>query len=281
MSDEECWEEYWIRVKQNISNDIPVITSVDLYTIPYLREKLNATDNQTHWAHAFVIVGFNETNGTICYNDAAAGIWNDDINGTYVYVSKELFRNAIENTTATKYLIETFINYSDSRPLPKEKRFEKAHERNIQKMKGNLEVYSDLRLPLFPKLGIKAVKAFKRDLRIGITRRMATVFLYGITDYKQLIDIYLPISIEKYNMSQYLLESEELSSICKHDAILLQKEAKCWENMTIFALELSYIVKNNGFLRSLIKSMLITHKMKKTLNEIISIEKAVISGPAE
>jgi len=122
------------------------------------------------------------------------------------------------------------------------------------------------------------VKAFERDLRIGITRRMATVFLYGITDYKQLIDVYLPISIEKYNASQYLLENENLSSVCKHDATLLQKEAKCWENMTIFVLELSYIVKNS-FLGSLIKSMPITHKMKETLNEITSIEKTIINGP--
>jgi hypothetical protein len=224
-------------------------------------------------------VGFNETNGTVCYNDPAAGIWNDDVNGTYAYISKEIFRDAVQNTIATKYLIEIFTNQSNSPPLPKDKRFEMAHERNIQKMKGKLEAYSGLSLPLFPKLGIKAIEAFKKDLRIGITRRMATVFLYGITDYKQLIEVYLPISIEKYNVSQYLLENEGLSSVCKYDAILLQKESNCWKNMTIFVLELSYIVKNNGFLKSLIKSITITQKMKATLNEIISIEKAIIKGP--
>jgi len=278
VPDEECWQEYWTRTKQNISKDIPVTTSVDPYSLPYLRKKYNITDNETHYGHAIVLVGFNDTNATVCYNDPAAGLWNDEVNGTYVYISKETLKNVVQNTTATKYLIETFTNQSDSPPLPKNKRFEKAHERNIQKMKGKLEGYSDLRLPLFPKLGIKAVEAFKKDLRIGITRRMATVFLYGITDYQQLINVYLPIAIEKYNASQYLLENENLSSICKHDASLLQKESNCWENMTIFALDLSYILKNNGFLKSLIKSIVITQKMKKTLNEIISIERAIISG---
>jgi hypothetical protein len=278
MTDEDRWEEYWDRVKQNISNDIPVITSVDPYTIPYLKEKLNPPNNQTHYAHGFVLVGFNETNETVCYNDPAAGIWNDDVNGTYVYIPKEIFRDAVQNTTATKYLIEIFTDQSNSPPLSKDKIFEMAHERNIRKMRGKLEAYSDLKLPLFPKLGANAVEAFKKNLRIGTARQMYTVFLYGLTDAEQLINIYLPISIEKYNASQYLLENENLSSICKHDSILLQKESNCWKNMTIFVLELSQIGKNNSFIKKLIKSIPITEKMGKELNEITVIEKAIIKS---
>jgi len=278
MTKEDKWEVYWNGVKENISDDIPVITSVDPYTIPYLREKLNPSNNQTHYAHGFVIVGFNETNETVCYNDPAAGIWNDDVNGTYVYTSKEIFRNAVENTTGPKYFIESFTDQPSSPPLPKDKIFEMAHERNIKKMRGDLEFYSDFKLPLFPKLGVNAAEAFKRDLRIGSIHRISNVILYGLTATDQLINIYLPISIEKYNVSQYLLENENLTLICKHDYALLKKESNCWKNMTIFVLELSQIGKDNSFIKKLIKSIPITEKIRKELNKIISIEKTIIKS---
>lgn len=283
MTNDNCWQKYWTRVKQNISNDVPVITSVDPYSIPYLKEKLNPPNNQTHGGHAFVLVGFNETNGTVCYNDPAAGIWNDDVNGTYVYISKDIFKGAVQNTTGTKYYIETFMNNSDPPPYTLEQRFRMSHERNTQKMKGKLGAYSDLKLPLFPHLGIKALKTFRRDLRIGITRRMITVLIYSTDD--EIINAFYncsPIVIEKLNASQYLLkitdflENETLSSICKHDASLLLKESNCWKNITKYISDLKEIRRNNSYLLTLILSIPVTAKMKKTLNEMISIEKEII-----
>ncbi len=280
---EECWQDYWIKVKENVSQDLPVITSVDPYSIPYLREKLNATDNTIHGGHSILLVGYNDSNGTVCYNDPAAALWNDAKNGTYVYLSKEILKGALQNTTGSKYYIETFLNHSIP-PYSLEKRFEKAHERNIQKVNGDRKVYSDLSLNLFSYLGIKGLKAFKGDIRMGITHRMTTVMIYAklVSDPTLLTSIYNTIVVEKYNASQYLsyiqnyLHDQKLKTLCTHDATLLQRESNCWKNMSLLVSELNILGKTHGPVTTWMLSFSITQKMKKTVNEMISIESAMI-----
>ncbi|MCX6666018.1 MAG: C39 family peptidase [Euryarchaeota archaeon] len=286
VSNDDTWQQYWSYVKENISQDIPVTTSADPYTIPHTREHYNPPDNTTHGGHSILLIGFNETNGTICYNDPAPALWDDPINGTYVYISKDILRSAVENTTATKFVIGTYQNYSGSSPLTLDERLEKAHERNIQKINGDKTVYSELSLNLFSYLGIKGLKAFRRDLRIGITHRMTTVRIDTKLDSNTMIisSIYDIISIEKNNASQYLfsiidsLQDKNLQTLCAHDAMLLQRESDSWKQMSQFVLELYELGKTQGPFMTWILSFPITTKMKQALNEMISIENAIITG---
>jgi len=284
LPEDERWDKYWLKVKNYIINDIPVIPSLDPLTLPYYREKFNITDNETHGGHAVVLVGFNETNGTVCYNDPGPGLWNDSINGTYVYTPIEIFKNAVRNTAGYNliYIIE---NHSNSPPLSKEERFKTAHEKNIQRMKGYFGAYFGFQIPItFPYFGIKGLYNFKRDLQMGIFRRAFTVIKYSNFEGRDLYRLnqsFSFFSFEKHDMSQFLFENEDLSSVCKYDAILLQKESECWKNMSQLALQLNELGKNNGFLKMLILSKSITDKMKKELDEIISIEEKIIAGPSE
>lgn len=277
-SDSEYWQEYWPKIKNHISNDVPVITSVDPYSIPYLREKLNSDD--FHGGHALVLVGFNESNNTVCYNDPAAGLWNDEENGTYVYLSQDIFRGAVQNTTGTKYVISVYLNNSGVLPIIKEQRFQKAHERNIQKMKGEIGVRPNLRQLFFAHSGINALKTFKKDLRMGLFRRMLTVFVYG----KLPVD-YTYISIEKQNASQYLkniknsLDDPSLINICNYESSLLQKEANQWDELNQYFSEIYDIGQENRFLQTLLKSVPITLQTRTKVNELISLEKQIIRGP--
>jgi len=277
-SDSEYWQEYWPKIKNHISNDVPVITSVDPYSIPYLGEKLNSDD--FHGGHALVLVGFNESNNTVCYNDPAAGLWNDEENGTYVYLSQDIFRGAVQNTTGTKYVISVYLNNSGTLPMSKEQRFQKAHERNIQKMKGTIGVGPNFRQLFFAHSGINALKTFKKDIRVGILRRMLTVFIYS----KFPVD-YTYIPIEKQNASQYLkdiknsLDDPSLINICNYESSLLQKEANQWDELNQYFSEIYDIGQEKRFFQTLLKSVPITLQMRTKVNELISLEKQIIRGP--
>ncbi len=280
LLDEEKWDEYWIRVKQNISNNNPIETCVDRYSLPYLlpyNDKLGPNIEIDHGSHMVVVVGFNESNNTVCLNDPGPGICNDNNQGTYVFVSKDILKDAIKNTTGAKYGIWSFKKISDSEPLTCKERFEISHVQNIKRMKGHIDCFSEIDLPIpFSLFGINAIKVFKKDFRMGLTHRYITLNRYYEQNISWLKFVFSMIPIEKHNVSQYLLENEELSSICKYDGILLQKESNCWENLTQLVLEINNLSKNNNFLTKLIKSIQTTIKIRQTLKEIISIEKQII-----
>ena len=274
-SDKENWTQYWIQVKKNILNDTPVLTSVNPFSLPYLREKYNISDNTSQGGHGIVLVGFNETNRTICYNDPAAALFHDDVNGTYTYLSIDILRHAVENTTGTKFVVITFTKPMHFYPPSPRERFNTAHNQNILRMKGQFTVY----LPyLLPFLGRKAVHALKQDLRMGLIHRMLTVLLYVRYNGTILQTEYSIIAIEKHNVSQYLFEQENLSSICRHDAVLLQQESGYWKNLSLLVWKINEIGRNNSYLRTLLLSLSITVEMNTMLSNIMKIENSIIAG---
>jgi len=274
-SNEENWTQYWTQVKKNILNDTPVLTSVDPFSLPYLREKYNISDNTSHNGHGIVLVGFNETNRTICYNDPAAALFHDDVNGTYTYLPIDSFRYAVEDTTGTKFVVIIFTKSVHFYPPSPVERFKTAHNQNILRMKGRVTVY----LPyLVPFLGRKAVHALKQDLRMGLTHRMLTVLLYVQYNGTILQTEYSIIAIEKHNVSSYLFEQENLSSICRHDAVLLQQESDYWKNLSLLVWKINEIRRNNSYLRTLLLSLPITLEMNTILSKIMKIEKTIIAG---
>ena len=85
------WEEYYTKVKAYISEDIPVQTHLDPYKLTFWNDRFNFS-NETTGGHAVVIVGYNDSNNTICYNDPSAAIFNESENGTYIWERNEVFK---------------------------------------------------------------------------------------------------------------------------------------------------------------------------------------------
>ena len=273
------WEDYWTKVKQNITNDIPIITSVNACIFPFYK---NLGYNGTS-GHAIVIVGFNKTH--IIYNDPATTLYTCEEDGTYANITIEIFKEAVNTTLGTKYLIFAFKNESYM-TTTKEERFEKAHNRNIRLIKGEKKAYfGNIQNPSF-YLGINAIKTFRKDLRMGVTHRFSTILFYKlfISLNANLSSTYKTISLEKNNISQYLFKlsnsfnDEKLSLLCKHDASLLLHESNSWLNFSKIIANLEVIIRNNNFLKILFFSFPYTLKMKKVLNEIIEIENKIICG---
>ncbi len=283
------WNQYWPKLKEKIKQDLPVLTDVDALSLPKYKEYFNPP-NGTVSGHSIVIVGFNESAGLIYYNDPGLVLLGEDEeNCSYIPLPIDEFQVALKkNDLPTfKYMIETFKKISN--PMSKEDAFNLAHERNHQRLEGK---YSDLLLKIIPltDYGIKAVKSMKKDLGIGLRHRFATLMLmkyYKIINYTIPADYgswkgklrssvkYNYISIEKQNISQYLLENQHLSPIFAYEGELLAQEANHWDNMSILVQEF-FIAANNGPIKSRILLKPIINEMSEELDRIIYIEEEII-----
>ena len=319
VTHENSWETFWNKTKQNITQDKAVITTVNPRSLTSIRnavkQKLNISDNVWEkipdfaWNlfpsipnHNILLVGFNESNNTICYNDPSPALLGYPECGHYAWMNLEDFREALK-----KYNVCVFENITKE-PLDRDMIFEKVHERNLGLMKGNSSTY-DERLINKGKIkffGIKAVEQLKKDLGKGINHRIATIFAYkklctrslftlsykiyrffdiflpsflNMTDYYTMANYFYRIAIEKNDMSDYLsekqyeLSDQNLSNICKHDSKLLEYEA---ENYTKLADEFTMFLKRGMFI-SIPRAILVTNKMAIITDKIITLEEEIIN----
>jgi hypothetical protein len=267
---EASWNKYWKRVKENITNDIPVITITNY-------NDLNNVPNEMYYPDWMVIVGFNESNETVCCHIP--------YNGAYLYYPKEVVKNAVftiylnDRISRVIYSIDIFKNTSKL-PLSKEECFQKAHERNIKRMRGeksayDKEVYQNIfHMRIF---GINALKCLKNDVNLFnllLYKKLPAIhFLSPWTSFAG----YYMIFEEKYEIAQYLYENKELSPyICQWNAQHLELEADLILHLTHQFVKLNETLSGNNFLSNLIMARSIIKEIKSTIDVLISIEKVII-----
>lgn len=315
-SNENSWELFWEKTKQNITQNKPVITTVNPKSLTSVRNavkhKLNMSENiwekipdftwnlfPTIPNHYILLVGFNESNSTVCYNDPVAELLGCPECGHYAWINIEDFKESLKN-----YNVCVFENTTNE-SLDEDMIFKKARERNLELMKGNSSVYDKHFTNEIEFFGINAVKQLKKDLGKGFNHRISTILNYKIMclklsfplSYKlyNFFDIFIPsflnmndyytmanyfyrMAIEKYNMSKYLWDKqydfcdEGLSNICRCDAKLLEYEA---ENYTKLADEFNIFLRKGIFI-STPRAILVTNKMAVILDNIISLEEKII-----
>jgi hypothetical protein len=307
ISNEECWNQYYTRLKENISNDIPIITRVDPFSMPSFKEQFKISDSL--WTrlfqpshHVIVIVGYNESNQSICYNDPNAGFYGENSYGDYAWITLSDFRKAVEITVTgwNRYIILTF-KYTGNN-LTKNDIFEKAIRYNSEKLKGNLTAYYFQNNPRYQYYGINASKELKDDFSDLEENRLETINLYRqfggkglnytLTSMMQrffsilfpnkpnLFDIfmvgkkdsYASIAAEKKFVANYLEKCQFYPEICRKHSSLLIEESKYWN-------ELSYYYKTfmrRGIYLSQPRAVYLMSRMEKTIDRIISIEQEII-----
>jgi len=186
--------------------------------------------------------------------------------------------------------------------------FERAYTRNIQKIQGDPSVYDDYVLYDWgcSQFGINAVNALNTDMNPGIRHRVTTTALYKFQSVSRLyslgyklcrvVNITFPtvfnfsesqniindfdlIAVEKHNMSQYLdklqylVNDTNISTICKHDAMLLASEAERWTTLGSY---FSWFLRC-GVCLPLSYGILIIKKMDTLIKDIIVIEEKIIT----
>jgi len=329
LSEEEHWNKYWTKVKKNISNDIPVITVTDPVYLTSIRNCLKEELNIPEWiwsntpefiwgmfpctmSHMIVIVGFNESDGAICFNDPSTAIFGHPEYGLYAWMNLTDFRESMDrfskNQPYYSYVTGTYKNIS-KKPLEKTSRFIKARQRNIERMYGNISTYDDYIVEKWncSNLGINALKELEKNLGNGIKNRITTIFTYKIisaaymfslaykiyylfdkflpfvvdlSDYQSQMNYCYQLAVEKQDISQYLwgiqyvFNDSNISKTCRRDAILLGYEA---ENFTRLALNFSKFLEM-GMLMPLPCAFSITENMADITGNMISIERKIIGG---
>ena len=314
LSDKEQWIKEWTNIKQNISNDIPIVAYVD--------ELVLAADNlgfgifypllknsNLIFGHAVTILGYNETNQSICYNDPIYGVYDKSDYGIYRWADVEKFKTSTRRISNTMW-VHLFIDISE-KPVLIEEAFNRSHKRNIEKLKGNSSIYSDnMGKAENTSFGINAVRRLRQDFDKGINNRVFTFYKYKLYNRFGLIyslmnylhkryssvfkitldmivlddnDIYTNIAGEKNFTADYLnkmkntLSNENLSEICEYESTLFKYEAENWTKMAEYYSEF----RKKGIFMPLLQGLNIMNKMADALDNIIAIEEAIISGPPE
>ncbi len=310
---EDIWEEYWLTVKQNISKDIPIAAVVEevVLVVDNLGFEILSkfTDSLPYSRdHFILLLGFNESNQTVCYNDPMYGLINKSEYGTYRWVNLTKFKTSAERVSNRLYL-KIFEN-SNKDQLSKQEAFNISHKRNIEKLKGNFSVYFDEFSGISEEdnysLGINAVKILNNDFGKGLDKIIKTFYQYKLNNrlglfyklmkflsYKNFLpeldklilepnDVFESIAIEKRYVSDYLREiksnltDENLINICTFEISLFNCEAENWTYIANYYSEF----RKKGVFLPLPKGLSIINKMSEALDNIIKIEEEIITGPS-
>jgi len=267
LSEDSKWQLYWTCIKENISKDIPVATWVWMDELPYYKNQ--SID------HEILLVGYNETNNSVCVHDSYVNFYNASISGTYIYIPIDCIKKS-QNFLFDKYLFEIFEKTANS-PLSKKEAFELAHSRNIQRMKGDANVYdkdfikTELGIHIF---GVYALKFIQHSYKMrNILLRNLMGKITGIDKIRLLANYSWWNYYEKHNMSQYLIENADLYANAKYEADMLENESNNWFFLYYKNIELSSIP-----IFRIPAQLSVVKEIRNTLDVIISIEKDIITN---
>jgi hypothetical protein len=262
--------------------------------------------------HMILIVGFNEENGTICYHDPSAALFGDASYGTYEWMDTTPIRRTMKHLSSFSpfaYMVGYFQGI-DTTAFTLEQRFEMSRYRNIQKMSGDPLGYDDQIHATWSEseLGVKGLRMLYTDLGPGVEHRYTTILLYRIlctgllysfsykvyrffdrylssvltlSDFQEQMNYIYQLTLEKQDVSKWLytlsdhLDNETLSSICRHDAFLLKKEADVCERLA----ENFSVFLEKGIWLPFPKSLDVVSNMALLVSEMIAFEEAMIRYP--
>lgn len=303
VGEDAAWKEYWSRCKNYINQDIPVWTGIDGCCIPWWRGHMPLVQEFYDRGvpgviqHIIVLVGYNETNGTVCYNDmvdANISKYGSEYTGGENETGEYLWMNLSSLKEGTckgcpyywpKYCMTLVLEKNESKqPKSKSGAFELAHERGLKKLQGyNKEVYDENYSIFYKKFGIDALYKFKRELKPRnliprtIVWRLMNRVMPGLSLFSRVKYGLFLISKDKQFASEALLENTDLCSFSKHDGLLLHNESQKWLELYNLTLELEDSSNNDRFFKGMIKTTTTSVKMIKIVNEIITIQKAYLN----
>ena len=259
----------------------------------------------TGFFHVILLTGYNEENNSFYYHDPLADLFNHPEEGYYAEITMNNLKQALFNAARNQTI--TFGSFTDSTntALSKKERFLTAHNRNIEKMIGNPQEYDKNLLTLSPGLyGIQVLKQFQTDISIlqnkittALIYKMTNTYLlnpffniifhisdtyfpeiFKMTDWQAFSNYFYQLSVEKHNISQYLLHiknqfnEQEITDLCLYEANMLEEESKHWSNMSIHFNEFM----KKGIFLPLPKAIQHLNQMNTSLTEIIEIQEAII-----
>lgn len=328
-NEKDNWDRYWSEIKKNIFNETPLITIVDPIYLKSIRDciknKLNIPDifidiiPDKLWNffpcftnHMIVIIGFNEDNNTICYNDPSAEVFGYPDLGKYSWMNLTDFRNAMnllsKNQPYYSYFVGIFSENKNN-SLDVLDRFEIAYNRNIERMKGNNSYYDDYITKIWncTNLGVNGLIKFLNENNGSLNEKMKTINSYkfvssfylftisyriyqifdilfpsilNLDDYNSQMNYCYQIAIEKNDISKYLMDIynsqnfPDISELCYSNSILLKGES---ENFTRLSENFSKFL-GNGILMKKPSALIVLNNMTDIVRNLINLENKLLNS---
>ena len=321
LPEDIIWDKIWTCIKENISLNQPVLVNLD--------ETILFTDNigikipSTIWKyipihadHAVIVVGYNESNQSICYNDPMYSILGDEQQGSYIWVDKEIFKISFSKFTKNSpFFPSTFRIKSYKKPVnityEKEKIIEQVYQRNIKRLQGDYRYYiSDIDYPDSYNItanytyGINASEEIKNIFGNGLKTQIYTIFQYklagkfGIKNtifttielmfqklFNKEISLIFDLVIPGYKNIYRTIADEKLiiSKVLLNYSDLSPKYKRCSELLKneseqwLKIAEFNRILLNKGFFITIPGALIILNKMDDIMENIIQIEQDILS----
>jgi len=298
---EQTWKDYWNNVKNSIKDNKPVWTLIDCGVIPWWREhfpSINESYNKgkSVGGHIIVLVGFNEANGTVCYNDMANSnytksesklmgkyIWKGNETCEYIWMNISLLKKGVIDGVFyywedVKCLTLTIEKVTE--PIPKNEAFELAHKRNLLKMQGwNNTVYDEKYKQLYKEFGIDALKTLKDNLKPSVIIPRLLFWrslrpIIGFNPFDFMTNSTSWIKKDKQFAADSLLKQDNCI-FCQIDGRLLNNESIKWSEFRNLTLELQNSFENDRFIKNILISLSILKQMNTIVDDIIHIEEEI------
>jgi hypothetical protein len=301
-SEASLWDEYWDFIVDNISHNRPIITSVHALELPSLQEQLDVPDSfwtdYSTLTHAIVLVGYDNINDTVCYQDPVAALFGDAQKGTYAWMSRDTLQQAAFNSINNWFVLLAFYPYTED--APEETPFLLAHEMNIKRLQGLDSAYApELQEIDGLSLGIHGTQALEEDFSRGLRHRLRSIFLYKLSGmgsrmiHRQQVrfsrqnnialseleklelqeNVFGAIALEKEYMVKYLQDIPEASEY-NQERSLLHEEANLWKQLEDY---LDFFLQRGPFISGL-RSLLIMRQMNSIVGDIVDIQQQIIDA---
>ncbi len=299
LSADELWNQFYSYLRENISQDIPVATGVNPFSLPSLRDQFPIND--LLWKtllpsgrHVILIIGYNDTNHSVCYNDPNAGYYGDGRYGDHAWMPLSTLRNARE----TGEITFSFTYTPESPPLTKEAAFQEAFQRNINALAGNVTDF-------WPgPYGINATAQMFQAYTPGANTSQETIRLYKAQGklsvsyhlnhaMHRLCELLAPgrpnvfdiilageknpfhqIAVGKHIVTDYLENCTVYPGLCMNQSILLRGEAAAWDQL---AANYTIFLKRGVFLFHT-RATLMMKNMETLSTRIIDLEHTLIDS---
>lgn len=318
LPEDIVWGKIWNCIKENISLNQPVVVNLDgaILFADHIGIKIPTTiwkNIPINASHAVIVVGYNETNQSICYNDPQYSNFGDEQRGSYVWVDTEIFKTSFRRFSSifpSTYRIKSYkkpVNVSYN----KEEIIEQAYYRNIKRLQGDYRYYvSDIDFPNSYNLtsnftyGINASKEIKKIFGNGLQTQLYTILQYKLAaklgikntffnilelifqrlfekDISYVLDLTIPgyeniyrkIAEEKQIVSDVLSNYSYQSPEYQTCSDLLQNESELWLKFAAY----DRILRNKGFFITTLRALHMFNQMEMIMEEIIQIEQNILS----
>jgi len=299
FNDFKYWNEWFSKVKDYVKSDRPVVTGIDACAWPIYLEIFNLTKPMlAHGGHAIIIVGFNEENKTICVQDPMAGAekWSNPDRVGYQWISFFDFKRAMRRShwefSENSYW---FIAVEEVTETPDfDDAFKMAHDRNIERLKGNKSLYDDIFLDDFDKFGIEAFKTLKEDFN-SYKFFMMYPFYRILAKITGPVENALPLGwVSGWyiyeakvldNMSIFLnemkldLTDDNLTEICDYESALFKNASEKFYLLVNETRKLQDILYSKTVFGAFLESKSILNEIVDILDDIIQIQEDIMEGP--